>query len=92
VAVGDLHDPHRASLLRLDEQHWTRFLERQDGFVRKEVWRDRAAGDRVHAVIWWTSMEAWQAIPSDALAEVAAAMGPFEREASCVALDLLERT
>ena len=46
--------------LRIEEQHWSRFLERQDGFVRKEIWRPVHGGDQVHAVIWWESMEHWK--------------------------------
>lgn len=76
--------------LVVEEQHWSRFLEQQPGFVRKEMWRVRDGDDeRVHAVIWWSSMEAWQAVPADAMDQVVEAMGPFEREATCLAYDVL---
>lgn len=75
--------------LAVEEAHWSRFLERQQGFVRKEMWRSRDRVDRVHAVIWWRSIEDWQAIPADELAAVAEAMGPFERTPICDAFDVV---
>ena len=79
-----------AEWLDVEEQHWSRFLERQDGFVRKEMWR--GDGDQVHAVIWWESLEQWQAIPASDLDEVVAAMGPYERSATCIAYDVLRQS
>lgn len=83
--------------LQVEERHWTRFLERQPGFVRKEMWRGadvegaEPAGpvDRVHAVIWWSSVEAWKAIPTEELERVVEAMGPYERTPTCLAYDVL---
>jgi uncharacterized protein (TIGR03792 family) len=82
----------RAQWLEIEEQHWSRFLERQSGFVRKEIWVPEVelnvddspeAPLKVHAVIWWESLAQWKAIPSDQLAAVTEAMGPHEREAMC---------
>lgn len=75
--------------LDVEEQHWTRFLERQPGFVRKEVWRPVDGDDVLHAVIWWESYELWKAIPADELAAVSAAMGALERTPSCVSFDVV---
>lgn len=75
--------------LALEAEHWTRFLERQPGFVRKERWRSVDDPTAVHAVIWWESLAAWKAIPQAELDAVVAAMGPHEREARCVAFDVL---
>jgi len=77
----------RDEWLEIEERHWSRFLEQQDGFVRKEVWQ--GAGEQIQAVIWWASMEQWKAIPQEDLDRVAEAMGPYEREATCVAYDVL---
>lgn len=55
--------------LRADEVVWTAFLETQDGFVRKEVWRGDSDG-LLHAVIWWESLEQWKAITMDEVAVV----------------------
>jgi uncharacterized protein (TIGR03792 family) len=82
----------RSQWLDIEEQHWSRFLARQPGFIRKEIWvpevalnADQSADAylRVHAVIWWESLELWKAIPQDQLNAVAEAMGPYEREAVC---------
>jgi uncharacterized protein (TIGR03792 family) len=82
----------RALWLDIEEQHWSRFLERQPGFVRKEIWvpevelnadESPEASLKVHAVIWWESLEQWRAIPAEQLAAVEVAMGPHEREAIC---------
>ena len=75
--------------LEVEERNWSRFLERQDGFVRKEMWRSVDEPSAVHAVIWWESMAAWRSIPQHELDVVVEAMGPYERHADCVAFDLL---
>jgi uncharacterized protein (TIGR03792 family) len=75
--------------LVIEREHWTRFLERQDGFVRKEMWRSQEDPTSVHAVIWWQSMEQWKAIPQDELDAVAEAMGEHERHATCVTYDVV---
>lgn len=81
--------------LAADARHWTRFLERQPGFVRKEVWcgidvegAEPSAG-QVHAAICWRSVEEWKAIAPADLEEVVAAMGPFEGTAVCHAYDVV---
>jgi uncharacterized protein (TIGR03792 family) len=85
-------EAERAEWLDIEEQHWSRFLERQSGFVRKEIWfpevhlntdDSSSAQLKIHAVIWWESLEAWRAIPQDELDAVAHAMGPHERSAVC---------
>lgn len=75
--------------LVVDARHWSRFLERQPGFGRKEMWRSADDPTSVHAVIWWESMAHWKAVPQTELDAVVAAMGPYERHAECVAFDLL---
>ncbi len=73
----------RPEWMEIEEQTWSRFLERQDGFVRKQLWVDVDDPDHLHAMIEWESLDHWQAIPNDELAAVDAAMGPWVREASC---------
>jgi len=77
--------------LRADAEVWTSFLEKQPGFVRKEVWQSdrelsRLAGDTnpieaceghqmYQAVIWWESLESWKAIDSQQVDSIDAGMG-----------------
>ncbi len=75
--------------LPIEEANWSRFLEAQDGFVRKEMWRSADDPGKVHAVIWWESMEQWKAIPQHELDAVIEAMGVHEREATLTVYDLL---
>lgn len=75
--------------LEADARHWTRFLERQPGFLGKEMWRPADRHDVVHAVIWWATIEQWKAIPHDELAAVNEAMGEYEREATCASFEVL---
>ncbi len=75
--------------LDTDEAHWTAFLARQPGFVRKEVWRSHGTPPRVSIVIWWESLAAWHAVPGGALAHVSAAMGDHEIPVTCVAHEVL---
>ncbi len=72
----------KSEWLRTEEEHWSRFLEQQSGFVGKQMWEDAADPTAVHAVIWWESLEHWHAIPQAELAEVMEAMGEHERDAS----------
>lgn len=78
-----------AEWLRHEETHWSRFLERQDGFVRKEMWRSIDEPTKVHAVIWWASMAQWKAIPAEDLAGVVEAMGVHERVPVCEPFDVV---
>ncbi len=75
--------------LRVEEQVWSRFLERQDGFVRKEMWVEEDDADTIHAVIWWESMEQWKAIGPDAVAEVDTRMGAWLRDPTCRAFHVV---
>lgn len=83
VPVGE-----RAAWLDVEERTWSRFLERQDGFVRKEMWADRNDPDLLHAVIWWSDETLWKSIPADELAAVDAAMGPWFRECTLTVFDV----
>ena len=85
----DVEPAERDEWLRHEEQHWSRFLEQQDGFVRKQMWQPVDDDTVVHAVIWWESMEQWKAIPAEALDAVAAAMGRHERDPSMRAFEVI---
>jgi len=61
--------------LNLEEQVWSRFLEQQAGFVRKEIWIDDDDPNLVNAVIWWESLDVWKAITPEQVAEVDLRMG-----------------
>lgn len=65
----------QAEWLALEESIWSRFLEQQPGFVRKEIWIDEEAPDLVNAVIWWESLELWKAITPEHVAAVDSRMG-----------------
>lgn len=82
----------REEWLQVEEQHWTRYLERQDGFIRKEMWMSADDPESIHAVIWWSSLEQWKAIPADELAAVEHAMGEHERTATCDTYVLLRES
>jgi len=74
-------DPaERAEWLEIEERVWSRFLEQQDGFIRKEMWVEEGDEGRVHAVIWWESMAQWKAIGADTVSEVDESMGDWYRE------------
>lgn len=61
--------------LDIEEQIWTRYLQTQPGFVRKEIWTEIEIPDVVHAVIWWESTELWKAITAEQVADVDQRMG-----------------
>lgn len=77
-------DPaERDAWMEVEEDSWSRFLERQPGFVRKQLWVDVDDADHVHAMIEWESLDHWNSIPADQLAAVDESMGPWMREATC---------
>ena len=61
--------------LDIEESIWTRFLETQPGFVRKEVWVEDNSPDLVHAVIWWESLALWKQITPEQVDAVDQRMG-----------------
>jgi uncharacterized protein (TIGR03792 family) len=79
----------RAAWMEIEERTWSRFLEQQPGFVRKQLWAERGNDSDVHAVIEWESMEQWQAIPADQLAAVDEAMGTWFRSCTCRVFDVI---
>ncbi|MDH3295473.1 MAG: TIGR03792 family protein [Acidimicrobiia bacterium] len=85
----DVDPIEREQWLRTEEQNWSRFLERQDGFVSKQIWQSADNETRIHAVIWWETLEKWKAIPQEALDEVIKAMGPHEKEATMTVYHML---
>jgi uncharacterized protein (TIGR03792 family) len=73
--VFRMHPDDVAGYLAADARHWTAFLSRQPGFVRKEVWCDIDDPGVVRAVIWWATELQWKAITPDQVAEIDARMG-----------------
>ncbi len=88
----DIDPADQADWLPIEEANWSRFLERQDGFVRKEMWRSADDPGKVHAVIWWESMKQWKSISQSDLAAVIEAMGPHEREGVLTVFDVVRQT
>jgi uncharacterized protein (TIGR03792 family) len=79
----------RAHWMEVEERTWSRFLERQPGFVRKRLWVEAGDDDHVHAVIEWESMEHWHSIPDGELAAVDADMGEWMRAGTCRTFEVL---
>jgi uncharacterized protein (TIGR03792 family) len=79
----------RAEWMQVEEATWSRFLERQDGFVRKQLWVDVDDPDHVHAMIQWTSLEHWKSIPEDELSAVDEAMGTWFRPCTCRTFEVI---
>jgi uncharacterized protein (TIGR03792 family) len=71
-----------AEWLPVEEQAWSRFLEQQPGFVRKEMWVEEGDETTVHAIIWWNSRDDWKRITLDEVAEVDARMGDALRRST----------
>ncbi|HSL73461.1 MAG TPA: TIGR03792 family protein [Ilumatobacteraceae bacterium] len=83
-------DPtERDAWMEVEEGAWSRFLERQPGFVRKQLWIDVDDEHHVHAMIEWESLDHWKSIPADELAAVDASMGPWIREATCRTFEVI---
>lgn len=78
-----------AEWLAVEEQTWSRFLERQPGFVSKQMWVERDLPNEIHAVITWQDEASWHAIAHDDLAEVDRSMGAWMREPTCRVFDVI---
>ncbi len=78
----DVDPADRDEWMAHEERHWSRFLETRRGFAGKEMWVEADVPGRVHAVIRWDSMEAWQAVTRAEVKAVDAAMGRWHRDAS----------
>ncbi len=79
----------RAAWMDVEERTWSRFLERQTGFVRKQIWVDVDDDQQVHAMIEWESLDHWQAIAHDQLAAVDESMGQWLRECTCRTFEVI---
>ncbi len=79
----------RDEWMRFEELTWSRFLERQPGFVRKQMWHERGKPNEVHAMIIWADDASWAAVPVDEQAEVDATMGPWFRPCVLRTYDIL---
>ncbi|MEY4373748.1 MAG: hypothetical protein RL219_2517 [Actinomycetota bacterium] len=79
----------RAQWMEVEERTWSRFLERQPGFVRKQLWLERGRPDEVHAMIVWADDESWFSIPADELAAVDAEMGSWWRDCTLRTFDVI---
>ena len=79
----DVAPDDRERWLRVEEEVWSRFLEAQDGFIRKEMWLAEEDPSAVHAVIWWESLAQWKAIGPESVAAVDERMGEWLRVPSC---------
>ena len=79
----------REAWLAVEESTWSRFLERQRGFIRKQMWVEQGKPDCVHAMICWEDEASWHAIPADELAAVDAAMGVWFRDCTMRVYDVV---
>lgn len=78
----EVAEDERHEWLAIEENVWSRFLEAQDGFLRKQMWVEDGDPGRVHAVIWWESLEKWKRITPVEVARVDERMGRFFRDCS----------
>lgn len=69
----------RPRWLEVEEAVWTRFLERQDGYVRKERWLHADDPSAVSVVIWWETLEQWKRISAAEVEAVDQEMGEWFR-------------
>ena len=74
----DLAD--QETFLVIEEQTWSRYLEKRPGFLKKEIWKNRADSAEIHSVIWWTDQETWFTVSQEDIERVDASMGRWFRE------------
>ena len=84
----DVNAEEREEWLAVEEQTWSRFLERQAGFVSKQIWSEHGNPDQVHAMIYWLDEASWHAIPAHELEAVDKSMGRWFRACTMKVFDV----
>ena len=74
--------------LAVDERIWTRYLQLQPGFVRKQMLVARDRPHEVNAMIQWADEQSWKAISGAELAALDAEMGAWWRASSLRVFDV----
>ncbi len=85
----DVNAEEREEWLAVEEQTWSRFLERQAGFVSKQIWSEQGNPGQVHAMICWTDEASWHAIPTDEMEAVDQSMGLWFRACTMKVFDIV---
>ncbi|NJL82533.1 MAG: TIGR03792 family protein [Chloroflexaceae bacterium] len=77
----------REQFIQVDEQVWTAFLSKFEGFLGKEVWISPKSADEVILVIHWQTREQWHAVPQAGLQE---SDREFARQMAGVSYQIME--
>ncbi len=85
----DVIAEERDEWLVVEEHTWSRFLERQPGFVSKHIWSEQGNPGQVHAIICWTDEASWHAIPAHELEAVDESMGRWFRDCTMRVFDVV---
>lgn len=56
--------------LELENQIWTAYLEKQKGFIGKDVWIGETDPGEIRVLVYWNSTEEWKAVPVEELIDV----------------------
>lgn len=75
-----------------DQRVWSRFLERQPGFVGKQVWVERGCPHEVHAVITWADETSWRTVSQDDIDALDVEMGSSMRIPDCRTFDVIRHS
>jgi uncharacterized protein (TIGR03792 family) len=85
----DVEADVRAEWMEVDARTWTRYLENRPGFISKQLWVQRGTPHQVHAIIMWSDLDSWHAIPHEEMAALDAEMGAFFRVSTVRAYDVI---
>ena len=75
----DIDPAERDEWLAVEKRTWSASLAKREGFLRKEIWLSDEDPRTVHAVIWWTDLDAWHAIGAEEIEAIDAEMGEWRR-------------
>ena len=89
----DIPQPAQAAFIAHDAAIWTPALARSDGFLGKEVWRQRDQPTWITLVIRWRAKGDWDAVDRELLARTqavfVAALGEEYPVLSCTAFEVV---
>jgi uncharacterized protein (TIGR03792 family) len=91
--IFEVAEEEQERFITQDAAIWSKALAAQPGYLRKEIWRERAAPNKLNLAIYWRSRADWHAVPQQVLgradAKFAKAMGRPCPVLACIDYDII---
>lgn len=81
----------RERWLAREHEVWSQFFSGQPGYLGKQVWQPTDVPTTVVVLVWWASLDAWQAVPGGEVEATEQQMGDLRRPRRARAYEVLRR-